>query len=416
MCQTDLAGNVGPAATLVFTLDRVTAAPTIVGLVSDTGIPTDKSTSNPALRLAGVESSDQVEYSFSGGGWSTTYTPGGDGTKSVQVRQTDLAGNVSPASAAFAFTLDTVAAAPGVALTHDTGISATDAITSNPALSLSGVETGAMVQYNVNGGGWSTTYTPGADGTKSVQVRQTDLAGNVSPAATLVFTIDTTPPAAPSVPVLDPSTDSGVPGDNVTNFNKPECTGTAEAGATVTIFSDGVAVGSGVAVGGNYSIVVTTALADGARSITAKAADPAGNTGVGSAALSVTIDTQAETPAVPVLDASTDSGAVGDNLTKFMLPKFDGTGQNGATVTIYTGGVAVGYSVVAAGTYHVTIATPLTPDGVYSVTAQATDLAGNTGAVSVRAEPDDRHDAACGSLGSGLGPEHGQRRGRRQRD
>ena len=116
MCQTDLAGNVGPAATLVFTLDRVTASNTNHRRPGPghQAIPTDKSTSNPALRLAGVESSDQVEYSFSGGGWSTTYTPGGDGTKSVQVRQTDLAGNVGPASAAFAlFTLDTVGGGRG---------------------------------------------------------------------------------------------------------------------------------------------------------------------------------------------------------------------------------------------------------------------------------------------------------------
>ena len=40
----------------------------------------------------------------------------------------------------------------------------------------------------------STIYTPGADGVKSVDVRQTDVAGNVSPATTFVFTLDTTPP------------------------------------------------------------------------------------------------------------------------------------------------------------------------------------------------------------------------------
>ena len=59
----------------------------------------------------------------------------------------------------------------------------------------------------------------------------------------------------------------------MTKLNKPECTGTAEARR----FSDGVAVGSGVAVGGNYSIVVTTALAERARTVHRQAADPAGN-------------------------------------------------------------------------------------------------------------------------------------------
>ena len=35
----------------------------------------------------------------------------------------------------------------------------------------------------------------------------------------------------------------------------PTFTGTADSGSTVTIYSDGVAVGSGVASGGAYSIV-----------------------------------------------------------------------------------------------------------------------------------------------------------------
>ena len=55
--------------------------------------------------------------------------------------------------------------APGVVLANDTGASATDAITNNPAVTLSGVETDALVEYNVNGGGWLTSYAPGADGT-----------------------------------------------------------------------------------------------------------------------------------------------------------------------------------------------------------------------------------------------------------
>ncbi|MFO0864202.1 MAG: hypothetical protein U0744_06025 [Gemmataceae bacterium] len=66
-----------------------------------------------------------------------------EGGNSVEVRQTDVAGNVSIASIAFAFTLDTtVPAAPTVALTADTGFSGADKITSNGALTLTGVEPG----------------------------------------------------------------------------------------------------------------------------------------------------------------------------------------------------------------------------------------------------------------------------------
>ena len=56
--------------------------------------------------------------------------------------------------------------------------------------------------------------------------------------------------------------------DNITSDTTPTFTGTAEAGSTVTIFSDGVAVGSGIATGGNYSIT-TSALSDGVHHLTA---------------------------------------------------------------------------------------------------------------------------------------------------
>ncbi|MFO0864203.1 MAG: chitobiase/beta-hexosaminidase C-terminal domain-containing protein [Gemmataceae bacterium] len=142
-----------------------------------------------------------MEYSIDGGGsWNPTFTAT-EGANSVQVRQTDAAGNVGAASAAFTFTLDTTApAAPTVALTADTGSSPIDKITSNGALTLTGVEGGASVQYSVDGGTtWSNTFTP-VQGANSVEVRQTDVAGNVGPAsAAFAFTLDTIAPVAPGV-------------------------------------------------------------------------------------------------------------------------------------------------------------------------------------------------------------------------
>ena len=57
----------------------------------------------------------------------------------------DVAGNISPVTS-FSFTLDTTRpAAPGVALTSDTGTSSSDGITQSGTLTLSAVETGASV-------------------------------------------------------------------------------------------------------------------------------------------------------------------------------------------------------------------------------------------------------------------------------
>ncbi|MEN8506597.1 MULTISPECIES: Ig-like domain-containing protein, partial [Paraburkholderia] len=113
-----------------------------------------------------------------------------EGANSVQVRQTDVAGNVSAATS-FSFTLDTAAAAPGVALATDSGSSASDHVTSAGTLTLGGVESGATVQYSVdNGTHWSSSFSA-VEGANSVQVRQTDVAGNVSAATSFSFTLDT---------------------------------------------------------------------------------------------------------------------------------------------------------------------------------------------------------------------------------
>ena len=88
-------------------------------------------------------------------------------------------------------------AAPGVALATDSGSSGTDHITNSGALTLSGIETGAIVQYSINNGQtWTSSFTA-VEGANTVQVRQTDVAGNVSTATSFSFTLDTTAPTAP---------------------------------------------------------------------------------------------------------------------------------------------------------------------------------------------------------------------------
>src|SRR5207249_6618437 len=100
----------------------------------------------------------------------------------------------------FSFTLDTTApAAPTVALSSDTGSSNSDHITRNGALNVSGVESGASVQYSINGGStWSSSFSA-VEGANSVQVRQIDVAGNTGNAASFSFTLDTIPPPTPTV-------------------------------------------------------------------------------------------------------------------------------------------------------------------------------------------------------------------------
>ncbi|MFO0864207.1 MAG: Ig-like domain-containing protein [Gemmataceae bacterium] len=279
--QTDVAGNVSTAsAAFTFTLDTVAPAVPTVALTSDTGSsPIDKITSNGALTLTGVEGGASVQYSVDGGTtWSNTFTPV-QGANSVEVRQTDVAGNVGPASAAFAFTLDTIApVAPGVALTVDTGSNNADKITSNGALTLTGVESGASVEYSIDGGTtWLPTFTA-TEGANSVEVRQTDVAGNVSIASiAFAFTLDTTVPAAPTVAL---TADTGFSGaDKITSNGALTLTG-VEPGATVQYSIDG-----GTTWTGSFTPV------QGANSVQVRQTDVAGNVGTASAAFTFTLDT-----------------------------------------------------------------------------------------------------------------------------
>uniref|UniRef100_UPI00158AF1AF Ig-like domain-containing protein n=1 Tax=Burkholderia ambifaria TaxID=152480 RepID=UPI00158AF1AF len=232
--QIDVAGNTSAATSFSFTLDTSAAAPG-VALTTDSGSSgTDHITNVGTLNLTGVETGATVEYSTDGGHtWNTSFNAV-EGVNDVQVRQTDVAGNTSAATS-LSFTLDTLAAAPGVALTSDSGSSATDHISNVGTLNVTGIETGATVQYSVdNGAHWSTSF--GAlEGVNNVQVRQIDVAGNTSSATSFSFTLDTSA-AAPGVAL---TTDSGSSDtDHITNVGTLNLTG-VETGATVEYSTDG---------------------------------------------------------------------------------------------------------------------------------------------------------------------------------
>jgi len=210
--QTDAAGNTSAASSaLAFTLDTAASAPSL-SLATDSGSSsTDRITKISSLNVTGLEVGATWQYSLNGGtswinGSGTTITGiTGDGLKSVLVKQTDAAGNASPASSAFTFTLDTAAAAPTLSLATDSGSSSSDFITNIRTVNVNGLEAGATWQFSLDGGtGWSsgtgTSFTTAPNATyaaSAIQVRQTDAAGNTSAIAgnTQTWVVDTTPPA-----------------------------------------------------------------------------------------------------------------------------------------------------------------------------------------------------------------------------
>ncbi|CAK3789590.1 Tandem-95 repeat protein [Vibrio crassostreae] len=172
-----------------------TIAPLTIELTHDTGSSaSDLITNDGALTIGGQDAGATVEFSTDNGQtWTSSFTPQ-PGSNTVSVRQTDTAGNVS-ANTSLNFTLDNSIAAPTVSLTHDTGrhsISTPDFITQDSQLSIQ-TEAGAKVEYSNDGGhSWTAVFNP-VEGVNNLQVRQTDIAGNLSPATHFSFTLDTTP-------------------------------------------------------------------------------------------------------------------------------------------------------------------------------------------------------------------------------
>ncbi|OVZ12878.1 Ig-like domain repeat protein, partial [Pseudomonas aeruginosa] len=169
-------------------------------------------------------------------------------------------------------------------------------------------------------------------------------AGNSSPPATV--TVDS---SAPPAPVINPS-------------NGVVISGTAEAGATVTLTdAGGNPIGQVTADGsGNWSFTPGTPLANGTV-IVATATDPTGNTGPQAA---TTVDAVA--PPAPVIDPSNGT-------------TISGTAEAGAKVILTDGnGNPIGETTAdGSGNWTFTPATPLANGTVVNAVAQ--DPAGNTG-------------------------------------
>lgn len=253
--QIDTAGNPSDATSFSFTLDTIAPALPGVSLAKDTGgSSSDLVTQDGTLSLAGVEPDASVEYSTDGGvTWSGAFSAV-EGANTVQVRQTDLAGNVGDATT-LTFTLDTQGpAAPGVALTQDTGSSSSDRITKIGTLIMTGVETDAVLEYSVDGGQtWSGLFSA-VEGVNDVSVRQVDVAGNAGAATSFSFTLDTT------LPTLSPTFSQSQP---------------FLVNATGITASPNASDANGIASQSAGAVDTTTA---GAKTLVCSATDVAGNT------------------------------------------------------------------------------------------------------------------------------------------
>jgi hypothetical protein len=226
-----------------------------------------------------------------------------------------------------------------------------------------------------------------SDGDHVITAMATDAAGNTSPAsANLVVTIDT---ALPSLTISSDVAALKVGETATITFTFSEDPGATFTwdGASGDVAVTGGTLGAISGTGAIRTAIFTPTLSTngGTASIMVAAAtytDAAGNNGSVAAPLTLIFDTLApDAPSTPDLASTSDSGkSASDKLTNVTTPTFTGTAEEGATVRLYDGATLIGTAIAVAGVWSIT-ASALS-EGDHTVTATATDLAGNVGAPS----------------------------------
>lgn len=344
----DGAGNAGPESSITITIDTTPPGPVTVDGPDG---PTNDTT--PSFIVSGG-GSDVTGYQcrVDGGSWVTVtsvFTTGvlTEGDHTVVCRAVDAAGNAGPGTST-SVQIDTTA--PGAPTVNGPSGLTGD---STPTYAISGGGSDvAGYQCRVDGGAFAAVTSPWTtasltDGAHTVACRAIDEAGNTGASTSVGVTVDTTAPGA--VTITGPS---GTITDDTPTYNLSgagagdhyECKINGGSFATVT------------------SPWTTSALGQGANTVTCRVVDAAGNAGASS---SVSLSVDSIGPAVTIADGA---------------PRWDGThafslGSSEAGTTFKCKIDGGGFATVSA-----SWTTGVLTTGSHTVACYGTDAAGNTGA------------------------------------
>ncbi|MDJ0601662.1 MAG: Ig-like domain-containing protein, partial [Crocosphaera sp.] len=166
-----------------------------------------------------------------------------------------------------------------------------------------------------------------AEGEQTLHLFAKDQWGNES-VFDLTYTLDTVAPDTPLVNFLESE------GDTLTNDNTPTLEITAEVGSTVKLLQDGEEIAQLTANLEGKVEFTLDALTDGIYEFTATATDTAGNVSETSAPLTLEIDTTAPLEPIFGLDATSDTGTLGDLETNLETVTLVGETEANATVEL----------------------------------------------------------------------------------
>jgi hypothetical protein len=281
---------------------------------------------------------------------------------------------------------------PDLAAASDTGVSDTDNLTADAAPTVSGTtEAGATVAVRVGGaavgtatadgsGAWSFDFAPGdlAVGANAIDIVASDAVNTSADSPDLVVVLDAAAPALSAVDLVAASDTGASNVDNVTADATPTVEFTAANGSAVEIdWGDGngfVAAAAGTGAPQQETLAAGYA-ADGAKTVTVRVSDAAGNRAT--EALALTLDTAGPTPAIASVSGPT-------NLDPFPVTVDFGEAVSGFTAgDIVVGGVGgTVTALVDEGGGRFTATVDAAADGTVTLAiagGTVADVAGNAG-------------------------------------
>ncbi len=292
-----------------------------------------------------------LEFSLNGGatwtaGTSLTLT---DGTSTVNVRSTDLAGNQTISSTTIK--VDTVAPALAVNLSGADGSNSWYVSSVGLAATTSDTTSGvALTEYRVDSGSWATgtNVTVGADGSHNVDFRVTDSAGNQN-ATSNAFQVDQTLPIS-SFSQIGTVGDAGwyISAVSITINNSDPTSGVASVAYRLD--------------GGAWTAGSSLTISDGVHTIDSRVIDNPGNQKTDT--VTVQVDT---TPPTAPIGITATLGKAGWYVSDVILTTIPGDITSGVRMTEYR---------VDGGTWQPGASTTTTGDGSHVVDYRVTDRAG----------------------------------------
>jgi beta-glucanase (GH16 family) len=214
---------------------------------------------------------------------------------------------------------------------------------------------GAQIWSNLSGTWWEVVILSGVSAS-ALQMQGDVVSGAGSTAVA--------PPGAPALLPMNSIVNGYV---NAAHDTAAQVlTGTAQAGAAITVYDGAQAIGSSVTADANGAWSVSIGvLGDGAHSLTAIASG-AGGASPASAPLTFVVDTVAPIPSVSDVAIGSSSAVM------------SGQAEAGSTVSILDNGRALGAAIAnASGSWSFNAS--LSGSGIHSLTENAVDPAGNAG-------------------------------------